>query len=126
MHRKGVNHLAGITYITQDNTMSTQLNEYEALWQNPVNWRLYIFYACREDPRLIVHKRFRVTGWTMNFAHPQAYFLFAALLAVVILPITVVEIAGVGEVGWVRPVTLVISMLAAFALTWWASRLRVK
>ena len=80
----------------------------------------------REDPRLLVPKRFRVTGWTMNFAHPKAVLLFAALLAVIIVPITVVEVSGYGASAWARPVTIATSILAVLVLTWWASKLRVK
>ena len=106
--------------------MSTQLENYKELWQNPDNWRLHIFYMCREDPRIIVPKRFRVTGWTMNFAHRESYLLFAALLALVIVPITLVDVTGLGTISWVRPTTIVLSILAALALTWWAGRQRIE
>jgi hypothetical protein len=104
--------------------MSAQPTDYTELQQNPDNWRLYVFYVCREDPRIIVPKRFRITGWTMNFAHREAYLLFAALLALVIVPITVVEVTGLSEISWLRPTTIVVSVLAAFALTWWAGELQ--
>ena len=106
--------------------MFIQTDEDRAFWQNPDNWRYYVFYVCREDPRLIVPKRFRVTGWTMNFAHPQAYLLLVLLLVIVIAPVMVIEASGLNLTSWVRPVTVVLSILAAVALTWWASRLRVK
>ena len=105
--------------------MNTQPKDYSELWRDPRNWRLYVIYVCREDPRLVVPKRLRVTGWTMNFAHPKAALLFAALLAVVLAPIAVVEATSLSTVAWVRPVTLMISILAALALTWWASKLRI-
>ena len=101
-------------------------SDYVELWHDAKNWRLYVFYVCREDPRLIVPKRLRMTGWTMNFAHPQAYLLFAALLAVVIIPISIVETMDLSIADWVRPVTVILSIGAAFALTWWASRVRME
>ena len=106
--------------------MTTQKNDYTELWQNPDNWRLYGFYVCREDPRLIVPKRLRLTGWTLNFAHRQAYQLFVALLAVIIVPNLVVDALNLGTMSWVRSVTIILSILAAVVLTWWASRLRVE
>lgn len=106
--------------------MTTQPKDYTELWKDPANWRLYVFYVCREDPRLIVPKRFRVTGWTMNFAHREAYLLFAALLALVIVPITLVEVTGLSAISWLRPTTIAISILAAFALTWWAGRQKIE
>jgi hypothetical protein len=103
-----------------------QSKDYTELWRNPDNWKFYIFYVCSEDPRIVVPKRLRVTGWTMNFAHWQAYLLFIALLAVVIIPITLVEITGLDTISWLRPVTIIISILAALALTWWGVRQRIE
>ena len=105
--------------------MSAQPKDYTELWKNPDNWRLYVFYVCREDPRIIVPKRFRVTGWTMNFAHREAYLLFVALLALVIVPISLVEAAGLSAISWVRPTTIVVSIIAAFALTLWAGQQKI-
>jgi hypothetical protein len=105
---------------------SQQSNDYTELWKDPDNWRLYIFYVCIKDPRIVVPKRFRVTGWTMNFAHWQSYLLLLAILAVVIVPIMLVEITGLDAVSWLRPATIIISVLAAFALTWWGVRKRVE
>jgi hypothetical protein len=106
--------------------MKGQSQNYEELWQNPDNWRLYILYIGREDPRIIVPKRFRVTGWTLNFAHVEAYLLLAGLFAVVIVPITIVEVTGLGSIHWMRPTAVVISILAILVLTWWAGRQRIE
>ena len=105
--------------------MLTQSRDYKELWQNPDNWRLYVFYVCPEDPRLIVPKRFRVTGWTMNFAHRKSYLLLVALLALIIVPITLVELTDLTAISWLRPTTLIVSILAAFALTLWAGQQRI-
>ncbi|TFG71341.1 MAG: hypothetical protein E4H27_04835 [Anaerolineales bacterium] len=106
--------------------MNIQPKEYSELWRDPCNWRLYIFYVCREDPRLMVPKRLRVTGLTLNFAHPKAILLFLGLLAVVLVPITIVNAIDLSTLPWVPTVTITLSVLAALALTWWASKLRIK
>ncbi len=106
--------------------MNRQIQEYSELWRDPRNWRLYIFYVCREDPRLMVPKRLRVTGLTLNFAHPKAVLLFAVLLAVVLVPITIVNAMDLSAQPWIPTVTIAFSVLAVLALTWWASKLRVK
>lgn len=44
-------------------------------------WRGGLIYANREDPALLVPKRFGI-GWTLNFGHPLAWLILAAILAV--------------------------------------------
>lgn len=51
--------------------------ELERLWQDPANWSPPGIYRCAEDPRLIVPKRRRWAGWTLNFAHRGAWLVFA-------------------------------------------------
>jgi hypothetical protein len=51
----------------------------EFLWCNPKNWKGYFFYFCKEDPRIIVPKRLRGLGWTLNFARPLAIPVFGAI-----------------------------------------------
>jgi len=54
---------------------------------NPGNWKLGVFYFCREDPRMIVPKRLRGLGWTLNFARPLAvpWLLFLIALGLGLL-----------------------------------------
>jgi hypothetical protein len=47
----------------------------EAFRTDPANWKWGIFYHCKSDPRLIVPKRFRGLGWTINVAHRGAWVL---------------------------------------------------
>ena len=44
----------------------------DALWKNPSNWTAGLFYHCKEDPRLVVYKRQKWQGWTVNFSRPMA------------------------------------------------------
>lgn len=55
-------------------------------YYNPGNWKLGFLYFCPSDKRLIVPKRIRALGWTLNFARPLAVpfvsFMGALVLAV--------------------------------------------
>ncbi len=44
----------------------------EELHADPQHWKWGIFYFCREDRRVLVPKRIRGLGWTINFARPSA------------------------------------------------------
>ena len=58
-------------------------DELEALWRDDRNWRGRIYF-CRTDPRIMVPKRTRMFGWTINLGHPwaiPAVVLEVALLA---------------------------------------------
>ncbi|HEY3901886.1 MAG TPA: DUF5808 domain-containing protein [Chthoniobacter sp.] len=39
---------------------------------DPANWKLGFIYFCRADPRILVPKRIRGLGWTINLARPMA------------------------------------------------------
>lgn len=62
------------------------MNEQEALWSAPENWKWGTIYYCAEDPRVMVPKRLRWTGWTLNFAHSWAWPSLAAILIVALGP----------------------------------------
>ncbi len=47
-------------------------------------WRLGAIYVNRDDPALIVERRFGF-GWTMNFGNPLSWVLLVAILAVPLL-----------------------------------------
>lgn len=42
------------------------------LWRDKTNWSWGVIYCCPEDPRVIVPRRWRWGGWTLNFGHPRA------------------------------------------------------
>jgi hypothetical protein len=44
-------------------------------------WRLGVFYVDSADPRLIVRQRIGF-GWTLNFGHPLAWIIVAAIVAI--------------------------------------------
>jgi hypothetical protein len=58
-----------------------QLDQFHS---DPSNWKLGIFYFCRADPRIIVPKRIRGLGWTLNFGRPLAVPAFCAAIGLII------------------------------------------
>jgi uncharacterized membrane protein len=48
------------------------------------NWRGGFFYVNRDDPALLVPRRFGL-GWTLNFGHPMAWLVLAVILAIPVL-----------------------------------------
>jgi len=50
---------------------------------DPKNWKLGIFYFNKEDKRIIISKRLKLFGWTLNFANPLSYIIMIALAAIV-------------------------------------------
>ena len=44
------------------------------------NYIWNVFYYNRNDRRIIVPKRTRFFGWTINFARPESYLLLFAVL----------------------------------------------
>jgi len=62
-------------------------DELQKLWQDPKHWRGFI-YVCPEDPRIIVSKRIRWTGYTVNFAYPaKALLATLCIMVLMLLPI---------------------------------------
>lgn len=57
----------------------------ERLWSDPKNWTAF-GYRCSEDPRVVVPKRVRSLGWTLNWAHPKAWPTLAMFFAIAIGP----------------------------------------
>jgi uncharacterized membrane protein len=64
-----------------------EINERE--WNTPGNWRggWLGVYSSEQDTRMVVPKRRRLMGWTLNLAHPGARFLLGLLLGAAILGI---------------------------------------
>lgn len=57
--------------------------EFDRLSRDPGNWFLGFLYFCPADPRVLVPKRIRGFGWTLNFARPLALpYLFLLVTAV--------------------------------------------
>ncbi len=46
---------------------------------DPENYKWGIFYFNSKDPRMLVPKRNRMMGWTMNFANPYSYLIIIGI-----------------------------------------------
>jgi uncharacterized membrane protein len=57
--------------------------QFDPMADDPANYRLSIFYFNRKDKRTIVPKRYRLLGWTINFARPYVYW--GTIIIVVII-----------------------------------------
>jgi uncharacterized protein DUF5808 len=64
--------------------------ELERLWQAPRHWNPSGIYRCSADPRLIVPKRRRWAGWTLNFAHRTAWLVLLGSLVIAVGPMVVI------------------------------------
>ena len=73
--------------------MSTPSNEECKAWiKDPSNYIRGWFYYNPEDPRMLVPKRSRLTGWMVNFAQP-------ALIALLIFTLFLLLSGGIW-VAW--------------------------
>ena len=70
--------------------------EIEACWRDPSNYRWGGIYYCKADPRVIVPKRFKWMGWTVNFARPSVIPITLLLVAIVAAPVLLVRALGAG------------------------------
>ena len=54
---------------------------------DPLNYKWGVFYNNKNDVRIIVPKRARALGWTLNFACWQSYIFMAMLVGIVVAAI---------------------------------------
>ncbi len=69
----------------------------EQLHADPTNWKFGIFYFCRQDQRIVVPKRIRGLGWTINFARPSALLWVAAMMAFIYGTVALARVAGASQ-----------------------------
>ncbi len=74
-------------------------DDLEALWKSPENWKFGSIYYCKADPRVIVPKRVKWMGWTLNFARPTAIPTLLGLIAFISLPTLWFALHGFANVG---------------------------
>jgi uncharacterized membrane protein len=64
------------------------INEkFDPMVDDPTNYKWGIFYFNRKDNRNIVPKRNWRLGWTVNFAHPYAWWWIISIVAFIALAI---------------------------------------
>ena len=66
----------------------------DKLWADANHWRGGVMYICRDDPRLIVPKRPKWGGWTLNFARPSAWLTLLVCLLSIIVPVACFAAVG--------------------------------
>ena len=71
--------------------------EIEACWRDPSNYKWGGIYYCKADPRVIVARRFKWMGWTVNFARPTAIPIALLLASIVAVPVVLVRAWGAGS-----------------------------
>src|SRR5664279_1235974 len=71
--------------------------EIDNCWKDPHN-RKWGFYCCKADPRVIVPRRFKWMGWTINTARPSAIPVLLFMIALIVVPMEVVRANGGGTV----------------------------
>jgi hypothetical protein len=93
----------------------------ELLWSDPANWKLGFIYCCKDDSRVIVPKRQKWQGWTINFAHHYSIPALILILLFVSLPLSL--LAAHGLIGtWIRWIVLIVTVATVcFACWYWAS-----
>ena len=67
--------------------------ELEACWKDPKN-RKWGFYYCKADPRVVVPKRFKWMGWTINMARPSGVPVLLLIAAIAVIPALIVKTGG--------------------------------
>ncbi|MEO7932339.1 MAG: DUF5808 domain-containing protein [Chthoniobacterales bacterium] len=90
----------------------------EELWKSPVNWRAGLFYHCPEDPRIIVPKRQKWRGWTINFARRGAIPVLVGCVLYVTVPLGYVAWLGY-ILTWVWWTTLAVIILLMYPMCWY-------
>ena len=78
----------------------------DAMSADPANWRWRFFYHCAGDPRLVVPKRLRGFGWTINFAQPWAIPFMAAVILVLLGSMRLAVATGYTSTANLLPLTL--------------------
>lgn len=67
--------------------MKRNFDEYEnnRMIDDPTNYRWGIFYFNPNDKRIILPKRVRMMGWTLNFANIYSYLLILGIILVILI-----------------------------------------
>lgn len=60
-------------------------------FDDDAQWRLGVFYLNREDPSVVVPRRFGV-GWAMNWGNPRSWGLVALFVAAIAVFVVVIEL----------------------------------
>ena len=70
--------------------------ELEACRNDPHNQKRGVYY-CKADPRVIVPKRLKWMGWTLNAARPSAIPVVLLVTTILTVPGAIVRVLGGGN-----------------------------
>jgi len=90
--------------------------ELEACRNDPHNQKWGV-YHCKADPRVIVPKRLKWMGWTINAARPSAIPVMLLMVAILAVPGAIVRVLGGGNRGFLVAVAAsvaVVCLLCAY------------
>jgi hypothetical protein len=96
-------------------------SEFDSLWENPTNWRWRLVYVCKSDPRVIVPKKPKWMGRTLNFAHRKAYLVLILTILAVVTPLLLLPFAHIKLL-----VALYIATLLAVIAFYYSTELRIR
>lgn len=65
--------------------MQFEDDEPDRMRNDPENYKWGIFYFNAKDPRVVLPKRNRLMGWTVNFASPYSYLIISGIVIFAIL-----------------------------------------
>jgi hypothetical protein len=103
------------------------MREFEKYWEDEKNWHMGV-YRCKDDKRLIVPKKPKWAGMTLNFAHRRAaWTVLLGTIGLASLPsiifIAVYGPRSVNTVGFWLMQSLVVGAIVAF---YYLARIRVR
>ncbi len=85
----------------------------EQFSRDPKNWRFHFIYFCPRDPRIVVPKRYRGFGWTLNFARPLALPFLASLLTLCYSILSLANALTVGrDARYALKILMVLGLIA--------------
>ncbi|MBW1743376.1 MAG: hypothetical protein JRJ47_08085 [Deltaproteobacteria bacterium] len=95
--------------------------ELNRLWSDPENWRRGVVYWCTEDPRIIVPKQAKWTGYTMNFCHRKAYWALLAIIVALVAPFFAPLVFGSPTGVMVLTASFILILIVLICLCYWES-----
>jgi hypothetical protein len=98
--------------------------ELERLWQDPRHWTANIIYHCAADPRIIVPKQRRWSGWTLNFAHRSAWLVLLGAMVIAVAPALILVATGYGSTPAVLAAVALSTIVLCFGAAWESERQR--
>lgn len=90
--------------------------ELEDCRKDPQNRKWGVYY-CKADPRVIVPKRLKWMGWTINFARPSAIPVVLLTIAILLIPVTIVRALDEGRAVVLVTLVSVLLYCASCAFT---------